>query len=331
MRLGAWSGGYVNDEQGFSVELLHVEPWYEAQMGFRPRPTPSVAPLVGRTPARRRRKRHFRKALITGAAGGLGVELARLAAEDGTDLVLADRDAGGLEALSAELGGLVDATALQIDLADLESVDATASRLVADHGDLDLLIAGAGLDRAQSLRALDWRQAREDFNVNTLSNLVLLAHLAPAMADRGGGHVTAIASLAGLLGMPFEAPYSASKAALASIVQSARAELEPHGVTFTAVFPGFVDTPMYRANAFTKPSGGGPWRSLRAAMGATYPLIPRDAAERIYMATLGRRETLAFPAVEHARLIVARALPARLRDRLTRSAMSPPPNIESPT
>ena len=81
---------------------------------------------------------------------------------------------------------------------------------------------------------------------------------------------------------------------------------------------------MYRANAFRKPSGAGGWQRLREALGAAYPVPSRDAAERIYMATLRRRETLAFPAIEHAKLIAARALPARLRDRLTREAMSPP-------
>src|SRR5205814_1128798 len=114
----------------------------------------------------------------------------------------------------------------------------------------DLVIAGAGLDRAQSLLALDWRQARDDFTVNSLSNLVLLSHLAPRMTGGRRGHVTAIVSLAGVVGMPYEAPYSASKAALAAIAESARAELEPRGMTFTAVFPGFVDTTMFRANAF---------------------------------------------------------------------------------
>jgi NAD(P)-dependent dehydrogenase (short-subunit alcohol dehydrogenase family) len=120
--------------------------------------------------------------------------------------------------------------------------------------------------------------------------------------------VTAIASLAGVVGMPFEAPYSASKAALAAIADSARAELAPLGITFTAVFPGFIDTPMFRANAFKKP----------------YSIPPRDAAERIYMATLERRERLAFPLREYAKVRLAAALPARLRDPLTRRAMNPP-------
>jgi short-subunit dehydrogenase/catechol 2,3-dioxygenase-like lactoylglutathione lyase family enzyme len=303
LRLGAWSVVYVNDDQGFSVELLHVEPWYERQMGFRPRATPTLAPLAGRTPARLRAERRFAKALLTGAAGGLGTELCRLLAEDATSLVLLDRDADGLSRLATELGEGVEV--LQLDFADLEAVDAATAELVTEHPDIDLMIAGAGLDRAQSLLAFDWRQARDDFTVNSLSNLVLLSHLAPAMAKGGGGHVTAIVSLAGLVGMPYEAPYSGSKAALAAIAESARAELEPQGITFTAVFPGFVDTPMFRANAFKH----------------TYSIRPRDAAERIYLATLRRRESLAFPVREHAKLRLARLLPARVRDPITRNAM----------
>ncbi len=310
VRLGAWSVIYVNDDQGTSVELLHVEPWYERQMGFRPRPTPRLAPFVGRTPARRVRHRgRFERALITGAAGGIGRELARLAAEDGTSLVLMDRPGATFAALPTD----VDVMTREVDFADLEALDGAAADLVANHRDIDLLIAGAGLDRAQSMLAFDWRQAREDFTVNALANLVLLSHLAPVMAELGRGHVTAIASLAGLLGLPYEAPYSGSKAALATISQSARAELGPRGITFTEVYPGFVDTPMFRANAFKH----------------TYSLTPRDAAERIYMATLERRERLGFPAIEHAKTRLASMLPARIRDSLTRRAMNAPTDIES--
>jgi short-subunit dehydrogenase len=299
---------YVNDDQGFSVELLHVERWYERQMGFRARPTPRLAPFAGRTPARLRGRRRFRKAVITGAAGGIGRELSRLAAEDETSLALVDRPGAALPELAGELGNGTDVSTREVDFADLETLDAAAAELAKDHPDIDLLIAAAGVDRAQSMLAFDWRQAREDFEVNALANLVLLSHLAPAMARSGGGHVTAIASLAGIVGMPFEAAYSGSKAALAAITDSARAELEPRGITFTAVFPGFVDTPMFRGNAFKH----------------TYFVTPRDAAEIIYMATLRRRERLGFPAIEYAKARLAAALPARIRDPITRGAMNPP-------
>ena len=308
VRLGAWSVIYVNDDQGFSVELLHVERWYERQMGFRPRPTPRVAPFAGRTPARLRGHRRFRKAVITGAAGGIGRELARLAAEDGTSLALVDRPSAGLPDLAGELVNGADVATREVNFTDLEGLDAAAAELVKDHPDIDLLIAAAGVDRAQSMLAFDWRLAREDFEVNALANLVLLSHLAPAMARSGEGHVTTIASLAGLVGIPFEAAYSGSKAALATITDSARAELEPRGITFTAVFPGFVDTPMFRANAFKH----------------TYFVTPRDAAELIYVATLRRRDRLGFPAIEYAKARLAAALPASIRDPITRGAMNPP-------
>jgi short-subunit dehydrogenase/catechol 2,3-dioxygenase-like lactoylglutathione lyase family enzyme len=309
LRLGAWSVIYVNDDQGFSVELLHVEPWYERRMGFRPRPTPRVAPFAGRTPARTlRTPRRFNKALITGAAGGIGSELARLVIEDRTRVVLADRSTEPLDELWQRLGSRPEVETLVADFSDLEVVDEAMKAVVADDPDIDLLIAAAGVDRAQSMLDFDWRQAREDFHVNALSNLVVLSHLAPAMAARGRGHVTAIASLAGLVGMPYEAAYSGSKAALATFAQSARAELEPRGITFTEVFPGFVDTPMFRANAFKH----------------TYSVTPRDAAELIYVATLKRRGRLGFPVVEYAKARLASALPASLRDPLTRAAMNSP-------
>jgi short-subunit dehydrogenase len=153
----------------------------------------------------------------------------------------------------------------------------------------------------------DWRQARDDFSVNALSSLVLLSRLVPRMAQRGRGHVTAIASLAALLGLPYEAAYSGSKAALVNIVESARAELGPRGVTFTTVFPGFVDTEMFRHNAFKH----------------TYSIPARDAAERIYRASLERRPELGFPGREYAKAGIARFVPARVRDRLARQAMRP--------
>ncbi|HSJ17997.1 MAG TPA: SDR family NAD(P)-dependent oxidoreductase [Solirubrobacterales bacterium] len=305
LSFGPWAVTYVNDDQGFSVELIQVARWYERRMGFRPRPTPRLAPFVGRTPARRRAGHEFRAAVVTGAAGGLGTELCRLLAADGTAIVVVDRDAAGLERLKEELGDTIEAR--PTDLADLEAVDGIAAELAAERRDIDLVLACAGLDRAQSMLRLDWRQARDDFSVNVLATLVLLSRLLPGMAERGTGHVTAIASLAALLGMPYEAPYSASKAALAAALESTRAELAPRGITCTTVFPGFVDTAMFRRNAFKHP----------------YSLEPRNAAERIHAATLARRPTLTFPARERIRIGIARLLPAAIRDRLTRDAMDP--------
>jgi short-subunit dehydrogenase len=303
-RLGAWSVVYVNDAQGTSIELLHVEPWHERQMGLRPRPTPRFAPFL-RSSSQKPEAPRFARAVITGAGGGIGRELARLAAAEGTHLMLVDRDEEVVAGIAAELDGRVEADTRAVDFTDLDAVAALGQAL-AEKPDVDLLVASAGVDRARSLLDFDWREAQADFSTNTLANLVLFEHLLPAMASRGRGHVTAIASLAGLIGMPYEATYSASKAALASAMDSARAELGPRGLTFTTVFPGFVDTPMFRQNAFKH----------------TYSIAPREAAERIWRATARRRPTLHFPAREYARIRLGRLLPARVRDRAARSAMN---------
>ena len=80
---------------------------------------------------------------------------------------------------------------------------------------------------------------------------------------------------------------------------------------------------MFRANAFKKPDPPASRARLRFGAGISYPIAPRDAAERIYMATLRRRESLHFPAREHAKLRLARLLPARLRDPMTRRRHEP--------
>ena len=219
-------------------------------MGFRPardargsRRSPG-APRRGCEPSGASRRRSS-----PAPRAGSATELCRLLAEDATSLVLLDRDADGLARLATELGDGVEVATRELDFADLEAVDAAAAELVAEHPDIDLLIAGAGLDRAQSLLAFDWRQARDDFTVNSLSNLVLLSHLAPAMARRGGGHVTAIASLAGLVGMPYEAPYSGSKAALAAIARVGAGRARARGDHLHGGLPGLrrhADVPRQR-------------------------------------------------------------------------------------
>ena len=156
LRLGAWSVVYVNDDQGFSVELLHVQPWYERQMGFRPRATPRVAPFAGRTPARERHGRRFTKAIVTGAAGGIGAELCRLAAEDGTALELIDRDDVGLARLSQLLPDTATVTINSL----LQEVGG-AGELVQGVP-LTLTFGGTDPDDFQSMVSRSRAQTRED-------------------------------------------------------------------------------------------------------------------------------------------------------------------------
>ncbi|MCZ7526491.1 MAG: SDR family oxidoreductase [Acidimicrobiia bacterium] len=252
------------------------------------------------------RREPFQRALVTGAAGGLGSALCRRLAGDGTDLVLLDRDADGLERLRAELGGRVRVSTTVVDLVDHASF-ATALRELLDEGVPDLVVANAGVDRPQPLASFDWRMALDDFAVNATANVVLLAEVVPHLLRRGGGHVVAVASLAGLAGFPVEATYCASKAALAVFVESARAELAPRGVSFTTAWPGFVETPMLAGNA---------WK-------VSSPVPVGEAAARIHRAARARRARVAFPRSVLWKTRLGTLLPVRLRDRALRAVMDP--------
>lgn len=306
LRVGAGSVTYLNDPDGFSIELLHAAPSVQSALGFKPRATPKFAPFAGRAARRAAKRRPYRKALVTGGAGRICSEVAKLLAGDGTELILLDRDAEGLERVAAGLRGQVPVEAHAVDFADLDALDAVAGDLIERHPDIDLLFGGAGVDRHQSMLEFDWRQARDDFNINTLANLVLMQRLLPGMAARGEGHVTVIASLAALIGTPYEGVYSGTKAALSRLMDAARGELRGTGVTFTTVFPGFIDTPLMWANAYKHP----------------YVVPLREAAERIHEATLKRRTRVHFPLQERARIAMSYVMPAAITDRIAKSAMN---------
>lgn len=249
----------------------------------------------------------FRCALVTGAAGGIGSELCRLLARDGTALVLLDKNEPGLEQLRSELSGRVTVDARVIDLRKLEVLERLLTELADQHPTLDLLVGNAGIDHPLARFDCDWRTIEDHFATNVSPNVVLCSVLLPRFLARGGGHVAMVASLGALGGFPHEGAYSASKAAVATFTESLRSEYGPRGITFTTIFPGFTDTPMLRNNAFKAPS------ALRAAA----------AAATIYRALRKRQPTVHFPLATYLLLCLSRLMPSALRDRIARQQMKP--------
>ena len=247
----------------------------------------------------------FERALVTGAAGGLGSRLCRLFAADGTALVLLDWNAAGLEKVKAEIGSRVEVNNYVIDIRDCDALEACLKGILEKHQRIDLVVGNAGIDHPMPLDRCDWRQVNDHFATNVTANVVLCSVLVPYLLARGGGHIAAIASLGALGGFPYEAAYCSSKAALATFVEGLRAELAPRRVSFTTIFPGFIDTPMLHGNAF-EPNG----------------VMPADyAAARIHRAIVARQPTLHFPLSPYLQLSLAKLIPARLRDAIARSVM----------
>jgi short-subunit dehydrogenase len=255
----------------------------------------------------------FNKAIVTGAAGDLGSRLSRGLAARGVDLVLLDSAEAPLTALATELRDRVDVATYVVDQSDLEGFERIVRAIAERHPNIDLVVANAGIDRPQRVVEPDWRLAKKHFDVHAVSNYVLFAELVPRFVARGSGHIAAIVSLGGLLGCPYAHAYNASKAALRMMMDGMRAETRGTGVTWTSVFPGFLEGRMAAGNAWKQP-----YR------------VPMDvAAEKILVGILRRRPVVKFPLLAAWQVRLADLLPTRLRDRMVTGAMKAGDELES--
>lgn len=183
-------------------------------------------------------------ALITGASGGIGEELAKVCAAHGLDLVLIARSEEKLRKVASELSSKhgIKAIILPVDLADPATPDRLFQELSAQGIEIDVLInnAGFGLQGAFAEIAVPEMAAMLQVNVAALTLLTRL--LLPAMIRRGRGRVLNVASTAAYVPGPFMAEYYASKAYVLSLTEALANELQGTGVTATALCPGPTTT-----------------------------------------------------------------------------------------
>jgi D-sorbitol dehydrogenase (acceptor) len=186
-----------------------------------------------------------RRALVTGAGGGIGAAICARFAEEGAAVVAVDRDGPAAAAAAAAVlaaGG--SAHALVADTtreADVRAAVDEAARLL---GGLDAVVANAGvleLGRADDVSADDLRRLLE---INVVGTFTTVRDALPYLRAAGGGAVVCTASQAGLEGAPELAAYCASKFAVVGLVESLARELAGDGIRVCAIAPGLVDTPM---------------------------------------------------------------------------------------
>jgi NAD(P)-dependent dehydrogenase (short-subunit alcohol dehydrogenase family) len=183
-------------------------------------------------------------ALVTGATSGIGRAAAAKLAGDGHTVVVHGRDAArGAEVVDAIAGDGGTARFVAGDLSDATDFD----RFIADVGAVDVLVNNAGIAWFGPTADLDVATYDQLFNANVRPSYFLVAALAPKMVQRGGGSIINIGSMAGQIGMPGGAAYSATKAALASFTRSWAAEYSPSGVRVNTVAPGPVYTAVQPA------------------------------------------------------------------------------------
>lgn len=194
-----------------------------------------------------------RKALLTGATGGLGKAIAKAMAQRGAVLQLSARKREALEALAAELPG-EGHTVLPADLAE----PGAAERLAAEAREVEILLANAGLPGAGRMEDFTPEQVQRALRVNLESPMLLAQALYPAMLERGSGHLVFVASLAGKSPAPRSSIYNATKFGLRGFALALRTDLAPQGIGVSLVSPGFIrEAGMFAESGAKSPAGLG--------------------------------------------------------------------------
>jgi NAD(P)-dependent dehydrogenase (short-subunit alcohol dehydrogenase family) len=200
-----------------------------------------------------------RRAIITGAARGIGAQIARTFARAGARVGALDISPD-VKAIAADVGG----PAQVADLADPGATRDALGRLIDAMGGIDILVNNAGILRITPLLDVTVDEWDLVLAVNARSMLVTTQVVARSMIAAGtGGRIVNMASMAAKRAGADQAHYAASKAAVVSLTQAAAVELGPHGVTVNAICPGYVLTEMGAATRTPE---------MVAAWSATSPL-----------------------------------------------------------
>ena len=188
-----------------------------------------------------------KRCLITGAASGIGRSTAIAAAGSGAELFLTDRNGEGLERVVEEIrgaGGSVGHFAT-VDLVDHDAVVAFAAEVHAIAPSMDVVMNVAGISTWGKIEQLEHEHWRRTIEIDLIGPISVLECFVPPMIEaRRGGHVVNVASVAGLFGLPWHAPYSAAKFGLRGVSEVLRFDLRKNRIGVSLVCPGAVKTPL---------------------------------------------------------------------------------------
>jgi NAD(P)-dependent dehydrogenase (short-subunit alcohol dehydrogenase family) len=242
-----------------------------------------------------------RRALVTGAATGIGRAIARALARDGAAVAVTDLDGRAAEATAAEIG--LSAIGLGLDVTDAAATARVLDEAAARLGGVDIVCANAGVSSMRPV--VELTEAEWDHNLAVNAKGVFLTNQAAVrrwLKDGTRGAIVNTASLAGKMGVPLLAHYSASKFAVVGFTQALAREVAPHGIRVNCVCPGFVRTAMQERELV--------WEAALRGM-----TVDEVRAEYVSLTPLGRLEepedvadVVAFLASDRARFVTGEAL-----------------------
>jgi NAD(P)-dependent dehydrogenase (short-subunit alcohol dehydrogenase family) len=222
-----------------------------------------------------------RVAVITGASGGIGSATAELFLRLGARVMLTDLDPAKLAAVQSRLGDMENCAITAGNCSDEAAMSTLVEATVERFGGLDIMVANAGIEGAlKPIDQLSYEEFERVLRTNVLGVWLAIKHAVPAMKSAGKGAIVALSSVAGAIGFPGMAPYTASKHAVYGIVKVAALELGALKIRVNAVAPGPIDNRMMQ--------------SLEDQLGAGDPKGFRSFLEsRVPMGRYGTNEEIA--------------------------------------
>jgi 3-oxoacyl-(acyl-carrier-protein) reductase len=183
-----------------------------------------------------------RSALVTGASGGIGAEIARVLHGAGANVALSGTRVEPLQALAEELGAR--AHVLPCNLSDMASVEALPKAAIAAMGSVDILVNNAGITKDNLFMRMSDDEWQSVLDVNLTSTFRLCRGVLRGMMKARWGRIVNISSVVGATGNPGQGNYAASKAGVVGMSKSLASEVASRNITVNCVAPGFIATAM---------------------------------------------------------------------------------------
>lgn len=184
-------------------------------------------------------------AIVTGAAQGIGLEIARVLLQHGASVVVADLDARAAAAAAASLGDR--ALGVGADVTDESDVDSLVASTVRRFGRLDIMVNNAGITRDASLKTMTVGNFDAVITVHLRGTWLGVRAAAAVMREQKAGSIINISSLSGKSGNPGQTNYSAAKAGIVGLTKASAKELAHHNIRVNSVQPGLIRTAMTEA------------------------------------------------------------------------------------
>ena len=242
-------------------------------------------------------------AIVTGASSGIGRATALALAKHGACVALAARRETALSELASEIQNLGrKALILPTDVTQPDAVEGMVQKVLEQWGRVDILIANAGEYIQGPIADLDLADLQRSLDVNYFGGVYSIKAVLPHMLARKSGHIVAVTSMDGKIGLPPDAPYVSAKFALTGFLEVLRQEVNDHGIAVTNVMPGRVDTVMIEHLNFS-------WVS---------PKISPESVARSIIHAIRRRTPIVIVPPQAKLLYYVNVFAPKLSDRLSR-------------